>query len=40
MTKNIGRGARRSLIHVHEKDEANQIRKTYIGKEDIENAIM
>ena len=40
MTKHIGKGAKRSLIRVHEKDNNNQIRKTYIGKEDIENTIM
>ena len=40
ITKHIGKGTKKSLIRVHEKDDNNQIIKTYIGKEDIEKAIM
>ena len=40
MTKHIGKGPKRSLIRVHEKDENNNITNTYIGKEEIEKAII
>jgi len=39
MTKYIRRGARSSLIRVHEVNENQQIIKIHIGKEQIENAI-
>ena len=40
MTKHIGKGTKKSLIRVYEKDNNNKIIKTCIGKEDIVNAIM
>ena len=39
MTKYIRRGVRSSLIRVHEVNENQQIIRTHIGKEQIENAI-
>ena len=40
MTKHIGQGRKRGLIQVHEIDANNQIVKTHVGKEAIEESVM